>query len=118
MFCGQAIFGAALLTTERYRAEFARMFRTNPYAVLGVNAANELINLGGSLGMRFALTLAPLSLVQAVSGTTTIFVFAFGAALTLFAPSLGREDLSPGNLVQKALSAMLVAGGVYLANTG
>lgn len=116
MFCGQAIFGIALLALPRYRVEFTRLIRSNPYAVLAINGANELINLGGSLGMRFALTLAPLSLVQAVSGTTTIFVFAFGAALTLLAPSLGREDLSLGNVVQKGISALLVALGVFLVN--
>ena len=102
---------------EPYRREFVHLFQKNPMAVLAINAANELINLGGSLGMRFALTMAPLSLVQAVSGTTTIFVFAFGALLTLFFPALGREDLSRTNLIQKGVSALLVAIGVGLINS-
>lgn len=117
MFCGQAIFGVGLMMVEPYRREFVHLFQKNPMAVLAINAANELINLGGSLGMRFALTMAPLSLVQAVSGTTTIFVFAFGALLTLFFPALGREDLSRANLIQKGVSALLVAIGVALINS-
>jgi hypothetical protein len=42
----------------------------------------------------------------------------FGVLLTLCMPELGREDLSPRNLLQKGASAALVALGVYLVNTG
>ena len=37
-----------------------KLFRKNPGAVIGVNAANELINLGGGLGVRYASLLAPV----------------------------------------------------------
>jgi hypothetical protein len=90
--------------------------RKHPGPVLGVNGANELINLGGGLGNRFALTLAPLSLVQAVGSTTTLFVFAFGVVLSTFWPSLGRENLSGLELVQKAIAAIFVAAGVALVS--
>ena len=82
--------------------------------LMGINAANELINLGGNLAARYALLLAPLSLVQAISGTTTLFVFGFGVLLTLFLPKFGREDLSWHNLLQKGGSALLIAAGVAL----
>jgi hypothetical protein len=118
MFAGQALFGAALLLVPAYRRGLAHMMRHNLAALIAINGANELINLGGSPGTRFALLLAPLSLVQAVSGTTTIFVFLFGVLLTLFIPALGREDLTPRNLLQKGTSAFLVAHGVYLVNAG
>lgn len=118
MFAGQALFGAVLLLVPAYRQGLAHMMRNNLGPLIAINGANELINLGGTLGTRFALLLAPLSLVQAVSGTTTIFVFAFAVLLTLFFPKLGREDLSPRNLAQKGVSAALVALGVYLVNVG
>jgi hypothetical protein len=100
------------------RQEFIGLFRRHPGAVLGINAANELINLGGNLAARYALLLAPLSLVQAVSGTTTLFVFGFGVLLTLFLPRFGREDLSPKNLWQKGLCALLITAGVALVGGG
>jgi hypothetical protein len=50
-----------------------------------------------------------------VSGTTTLFVFGFGVLLTLFLPRFGREDLSPRNLWQKGLCAVLITAGVALA---
>lgn len=69
MFVGEAIFGAALLTIVSFRTQFVRLLRTNPGALLAINAANELINIGGALGNRYALVLAPLSLVQAIGST-------------------------------------------------
>ncbi len=117
MFVGEALFGAALLAIPSYRRQFRELLRSNPGAVLSVNAANELINLGGGLGTRFALTLAPLSLVQAIGSTTTLFVFVFGVVLSVCCPTLGRENLSRRDLLHKGLAAVLVAAGAALASS-
>jgi uncharacterized membrane protein len=116
MFVGEAVFGAVLLMVTSYRRQFVALLRANTVALLSINGSNELINLGGGLGNRFALTLAPLSLVQAVGSTTTLFVFAFGVVLSTFWPSLGRENLSGRELVQKAIAAIFVAAGVALVS--
>ena len=113
-YAGEAVFGLGVLLLPAMRREFFGLFHRHPGAVLGINAANELINLGGNLGARYALLLAPLSLVQAIAGTTTLFVFGFGVLLTLFLPKLGREDLSWHQLLQKGGSAVLIAVGVAL----
>src|SRR5471030_982793 len=91
-----------------------QLLRKNPGAVIGVNAANELINLGGGLGVRYATLLAPVGLVSAISATSTFFVFIFGMLLTLFFPRLGREDLSARNVVQKAAGGLAIMAGVVL----
>ncbi len=114
MFVGEAIFGSVLLSVSSYRNEFIRLMRTNTAALLSINASNELINLGGGLGNRYALLFAPLSLVQAIGSTTTIFVFLFGVVLSLFVPHLGRENLSGRELAQKGIAALCVAAGVAL----
>jgi drug/metabolite transporter (DMT)-like permease len=114
MFVGEALFGAALLAVPSYRRQFLDLLRRNPGAVLSINATNELINLGGGLGTRFALVLAPLSLVQAIGSTTTLFVFGFGVVLSIFFPALGRESLSRRELLHKGLAAVLVAAGAVL----
>lgn len=116
MAVGQAMFGAGLLSVARYRLELGRLIRRHAVPLLTVNGANEMINLGGSLGARYALTLAPLSLVQAVGSTTTLFVFIFGTLMSALSPRLGRESLSPRSLVQKAAAAVLVGAGVALVN--
>jgi drug/metabolite transporter (DMT)-like permease len=113
-FVGEGIFGAVILAIPSYRRQFVTLLRRNPGAVMGVNAANELINLGGGLGVRFASLLAPVALVSAISATTTFFVFLFGILLTLFFPKLGREELSARNVIQKGLGGLLIMAGVVL----
>jgi drug/metabolite transporter (DMT)-like permease len=113
-FTGEALFGLAILAVPHYRRQFAQLFRKHPGPVIGVNAANELINLAGGLGVRYAMLLTPVAVVSAISATTTLFVFAFGILLTLFLPKLGREDLSRRNMIRKALGAVLISAGVVL----
>jgi hypothetical protein len=64
--------------------------------------------------MRYALMFAPLSIVQAIGSTTTLFVFGFGAALSLLFPQFGREQLTARELTQKGVAAALVTLGVIL----
>ena len=115
-FVGEFIFGASILLIPGYYQQFVKLFRHSPGAVIGINAANELINLGGGLGVRFASLLVPVALVSAVSSTTTLFVFAFGVLLSLFFPKLGREDLTTRNLLRKGTAALLVTAGVIFAD--
>jgi len=113
-FVGEGLFGIILLSRPGYCRQFVALFRRNPGAVLGINAANEFINLGAGLGVRYAALLAPVALVSAISSTTTFFVFAIGILLTSFFPQFGREDISAANLVRKAGGALLIAVGVVL----
>jgi drug/metabolite transporter (DMT)-like permease len=114
MFVGEAVFGAALLCVGSYRRQLVDLFRSNAAALLSINGSNELINLGGSLGNRYALMFAPLSIVQAISSTTALFVFAFGVLLSILFPQFGRETLSWRDLLQKGAAAVLVGLGVAL----
>jgi drug/metabolite transporter (DMT)-like permease len=115
-FVGQAIIGAAILAVPAHRRQFVDLFRVHRAALITINASNELINLGGGLGARYALILAPLSIVQAITSTSTLFVFLFGMILSIFFPALGREDLSPKELTKKGFSAVLIVAGVILVS--
>ena len=114
LFVGEAVFAVGFLSIPAYRAQFIALLKTNTAALLSINASNELINLGGGLGNRYALLFAPLSIVQAIGSTTTLFVFLFGVLLSLVSPRLGRENLSGRELAQKGVAAVLVATGVAL----
>jgi uncharacterized membrane protein len=114
LFVGEGVFGCMLLTVPSYRRQFMAVLHANTVPLLSINGANELINLGGGLGNRYALMFAPLSIVQAIGSTTTLFVFAFGVVLSVLWPKLGREDLSRRELAQKGIAAVLVAFGVAL----
>jgi uncharacterized membrane protein len=113
-FVGEALFGAAILAQRRYRTHFLHLVRTHTGALLGVNGANEIINLGGGLSVRYATMLAPVALVSAVASTTTLFVLVLGTLLSWLTPSLSREDISRGNLARKAVAVVVVTAGVLL----
>src|ERR1700761_1479147 len=113
-FVGNAVFGAGMMCVPSTRKQFFGMFQKHPGAVIGINAANELINLGGGLAARWASLLGPVSLVQAIGGTTSFFVFLFGVLISLFFPKFGREDLSKGGLIQKGIAVVLIVAGVVL----
>jgi len=116
MFAGEALFGFASLCIGPYRRQFVDLLRSNGGALVGINASNELINLGGGLANRYALLFAPVAIVQAIGSTTTLFVFLFGVLLTLTFPNLSRENLSARELISKGAAAVLVAAGVALVN--
>jgi hypothetical protein len=116
MFAGEALFGAGFLCIGRYRRQFIELCKSNGKALLGINASNELINLGGGLANRYALIFAPVAIVQALGSTTSLFVFLIGVVLSLAAPSISRESLSIRECVQKGLAAVLVAIGVALVS--
>jgi drug/metabolite transporter (DMT)-like permease len=113
---GQVLFGVILMLIVANRQQFKKMMRSNPSAVLSVNAVNELINLGGNLGVRYTLLFVPLGIVQAISSTTSFFVLFFGVVLSLFFPKLGREEIGFASLMQKIIAATLVIAGVLLIN--
>ena len=115
-FAGQALFGVILMLIAENRQQFMKMMHANAGAVLSVNVANELINLGGNLGVRYTLLLAPLGIVQAISSTTSFFVLFFGVALSLFFPKLGREEIGIASLTQKIIAITFVVAGVLLIN--
>ena len=116
MFAGEALFGAAFLGIPRYREQFHALMRKNGGALVAINASNELINLGGGLSSRYALVFAPMSIVQAIGSTTTLFVFLFGVMLTLLFPHFSRENLGARDIVTKGIAAVLVAIGVALVS--
>jgi uncharacterized membrane protein len=114
LFVGEAIFGVALLLIASYRRGFIAVLRQDTAALLAISGSNELFNLGGTVGSRYALLFAPLSIVQAIGSTTTLFVFGFGVVLSVFYPRVAREELSVRELAQKAVAAVVVAIGVAL----
>jgi len=115
-FAGQALFGVTLMLIAANRRQFKKMMRANAGAVLSVNGANELINLGGNLIMRYTLLFVPLGIVQAISSTTPFFVLFFGVVLSLFFPKIGREEIGFASLMQKIIATTIVVAGVLLIN--
>jgi uncharacterized membrane protein len=114
-YAGEAAVGAVILSIGRYRGEFLTVLRGSPASLLSLNGINEAINLIGGVTARYALLLAPLALVQAITSTTALFVFAFGVALSAFSPALVKEDLSLRSLLPKGACVALATVGAIIA---
>lgn len=115
-FVGEAIFGVVLMFSRTNRRRFIRLMKENTNAMISINAANELINLSGGLGARYALVLAPLGMVQAIMSTGPFFVLFFGVVLSIFFPHVGTEEIKATSLVQKFIAITAAVIGVVLLN--
>jgi EamA-like transporter family len=126
-FSGILYMGAMLFYLQALQSEEASVvapfFQAAPLFayLLGYIFLGEALSprqlAGGGLGTRYALLLAPLSLVQAVGSTTTLFVFVIGIALSICCPALGRETIARRDLMRKGGSALLVTAGVILVSS-
>jgi len=98
-----------------YRKQFLEVFRENKKKVLGINAANEVINIIGEISLHFATLIAPLAVVLWISeGFQPMFVLIFAIIITKFFPKWGEEKLEKRHLVQKVLAILVMFVGTYL----
>lgn len=113
---GQVILGAILfICIPRYRTQFINVIRENTLAVLELNLFNGLIILLGDIVLSYAVLLAPVALVLAVSGFQPFFVLVLGVIITLFFPKFGKESLERKVLAQKLIGiAVIVTGSIFL----
>ncbi len=71
---------------------------------------------GGSSALlqQYAIFLGSVVLVNALQGTQYAFVFVLVIILTLFAPKLLKEKITQEIVIQKIISIILIAVGLYL----
>ena len=81
--------------------------------VLLLVGLNEVItaNVGGVL-LLWALSLGPVSLVTALSGTRALFVVIYGLCLAVFMKGALGEETTPGIILLKVFSAVLIVVGI------
>ena len=114
-YVGFLLFGSLIFMFSRsYRRDFLSSFTRDGKKIIGLNIANESINIIAVMIFTYATLLAPLSLVQVINGFQPLFTFMLGAVLTLFVPHLIKENLEGRILVQKILFMVLMIIGAYL----
>lgn len=114
---GKALFGILIfLCIKSYRQEFIAIFKQNKAPILTMSVFGEILALVGEGALVFATLLAPVALVQVVSGFQPMFVFIIGVLLTLFLPRFGQESLKGRHLVQKLVGIVIIIVGTTLIN--
>jgi len=116
-FLGKVAFGILIfMFIGSYRRQFIAVLKENRFSILALNSLNEVLAIFGEGALVFATLLAPVVLVQVVSGFQPMFVFIYGVILTLFFPSLGKESLSKKHILQKIVGVFVIMGGSILIN--
>lgn len=114
-YIGGGIFGLLLFTLiPLYRRQFIATIQKGKKAVLTINLISELLNIFAKLAANFASLLAPLVLVWVVNGLQPFIVFIYGVILTLFIPTLGKENISRKVIIQKLSAMAVMFVGVYI----
>lgn len=114
-YIGGGIFGLILFSVlPLYRTQFLAVIKKAKAKVLSINLISELLNIGAKLAANFASLLAPLVLVWVVNGLQPLIVFIYGVILTIFLPSLGKENISRKIVIQKLFSMIIMLLGIYL----
>jgi uncharacterized membrane protein len=115
-YAGFSLAAFGMLAIGRYRRQFFDSLKINGLPVLGINAANEIINIVAKMIFNFATLLAPLALVWTVNGSQPLVVLVFGIILTIFWPKVFKEDISRKNLLKKVIFIILIFIGGYFLN--
>ncbi|MEO8637813.1 MAG: EamA family transporter [Candidatus Taylorbacteria bacterium] len=114
-YIGVSLVGVFLfLFIKPYRNQFLKMIKAKPVFMIIFNGASEMVTIVGNLLVNFAVLLAPVVLVLAVTNLQPIFVFLIGIILSLFFPKIGKEDMSRRSIIQKSLSIVIIIFGSYL----
>ena len=112
---GKVVLGLIIFfAIKKYRDQFLNLLRSNRHTIIGLNVINEIIGLIAEVALVFAVLLAPVVLVQAVSGLQPMFVFIFGILLTIFFPAFAKESLVRKHVIQKIAGIVIVTIGVSL----
>lgn len=98
-----------------YRNDFLRILKTQGKKVLGLNVVNEMLNTGGTIITNFTTLTMPLAMGWIVTnGIQPFILFILTILLTLFIPSILKEDIGIKNLLPKCLGTVIMVGGTCL----
>lgn len=76
--------------------------------------AEELLTFGGMATITYALTMAPVTLVEAIGSFQPFFVLLYAALFSKAFPSVFKEKLDRGNLARKSILFIIMILGTVL----
>lgn len=115
-YVGFSVTGLLLLGVPQYRKEFFKVLSENKISYLGINVFAEMLNISAKLLFNYVSLFIPLALIWSINGTQGFFVVLVGALLTLFFPSIAKEDISKKGLAHKALAVFVIIIGAFVIN--
>ncbi|MBI5222075.1 MAG: DMT family transporter [Candidatus Magasanikbacteria bacterium] len=101
-----------IMLTKAFRRKYQAEFRKIDWWLFGVVIFIAIVSRLGLLLNTRAISLGPVSLVSALEGFQTIFVFVIAALLTVFVPRIIKEEFDRRNSVLKLMALVLMLGGI------
>jgi hypothetical protein len=112
---GAGLFAFILLSfIGSYRRQFINVIKSNTAAVLSVNALGEAMNVGAKLVATYVGMILPLAIVSVLNGFQPLFLFIYGLIITIFLPSLGKENISRKQIIHKIIAIIVIFVGTFI----
>ncbi len=116
-FLGFTLAGASLLLYRPWRKEIVASVRVASPRKYGLFLLNDVLDLTGHVFYKLALVAAPsAALVSVLHGIMPFYVLILTIGLTIFLPSIIKEEVGWKIVLQKVLGATLIFGGLVLVN--
>ena len=110
---GEGLGGLSLLLFARYRLQSRQELKKVSFNLGLIFGANQAIYLAGRALAYKAVALAPAALVAAVGGIQPFYVLVMGTALSVWFPSVIKEDIRRSTIALKVLAICLIFIGVW-----
>lgn len=115
---GSALAGLTLFIIPSMRKQVVSGLQTATTGKYVWFSGNNLLDFFGQMSIKKALAIAPSAgLVTVVMQVQSFYAIVIGVLLTLFLPSIIKEDISPNNLIKKFIGALIMFSGVYVLLT-
>ncbi len=114
-YLGLGFMGLILyIFSPNYRRDFIRMNREGGLKIFSLNFISELTTTAGDLLAKFALLLAPVTVVYLMSSFQPAFVLILTILGTLFLPSVVKESLNFRVLIPKVIAILITIIGSFV----
>ncbi len=114
MMIGSFLGVMLMLAFPKPRKEFLDTLPLLGKRTFGVSLLGESTYILGTLFSLIAISLGYVSLVSALSGLQTFFVFVYMLMLSLFLPNILKEDTTKGIILLKLSAVILMFIGTWL----
>jgi drug/metabolite transporter (DMT)-like permease len=111
---GIAIGGLLLFLYPPYGKSFLRNIKHVKRRVVIALTASQWITLLADFSYFYAITLTSVAVVSAMQGTQPLFLLLFGLIITVFFPTIIKEDISKKTLGTKIVAIILLFVGIIL----
>jgi len=111
---GAAIASFSLIFKPSLRKGFIKQVRKLSIGVWFLIFIDEGLNISAEMILLLAVSLAPVSLVNAIGGIQPLYIILIAVFLSIVFPKVIKEDLGKGTLLRKVISIAMICIGVYL----